>query len=666
MDAQQFLAKFELFSNAQAGVARLRELILTLAVHGRLVPQRQEDEPARGLLEKIRSEKEDLVKRGVLKRQKLSGPVNVADTPHQVPEQWAWVRLGAAAKKITDGTHHSPASFATGDFKYLSAKNIKSSGIDLTDVTYVPASVHREIYSRCDPEYGDVLYIKDGATTGVVAINTLKEQFSLLSSVGLIKPSCGLLSTYLALVMRSPFFYRSMRAGMKGVGITRVTLAKLEAALIPLPPLAEQSRIVAKVDELMALCDQLEKHQQARRKLQNASRQASLQAIAAVNNPHELQIAWTRLADNFGELFSTQEDVGGLRGLILNLAVRGLLVEQVESDEPVSSWLRRITTRKEELAKNKLIAKQIAFSDIPQHEYPFTVPKGWMFVRLGQITNKIGSGSTPRGGREVYVKEGVPFLRSQNVWNDGLRLADVAFITQEEHEAMSGTAVLGNDILLNITGASLGRCALVPPDFGTANVSQHVTIIRPSDLDVREYLHLCLLSPYSQELIWGRQVGMAREGLSKKVLEQFEIPMPPVAEQRRIIARVAKLMRLCDEIERQLSDASRLAQRLSAAAVSTLTGITTEQEQEVPVKAPQTEIIAPLRLGQAPDVKAQAPLATILARHQGEMSARDLWQRFGGEIDAFYAQLKTEVAHGWITEPGVAEMLEKVSDRAGA
>ena len=118
-------------------------------------------------------------------------------------------------------------------------------------------------------------------------------------------------------------------------------------------------------------------------------------------------------------------------------------------------------------------------------------------------------------------------------------------------------------------------------------------------------------------------------------------------------------MLVCDKLESQLRHCNEVAARLSVAAVAILTGIAIEQQEDEPVKAPQTELIAPLRLGPPPDVKAQAPLATLLTRHNGEMSARDLWQRFGGEIDAFYAQLKTEVAHGWIQEPAVAEMREK-------
>jgi type I restriction enzyme, S subunit len=130
-----------------------------------------------------------------------------------------------------------------------------------------------------------------------------------------------------------------------------------------------------------------------------------------------------------------------------------------------------------------------------------------------------------------------------------LEINDVAYISEETHKKMSNTAVISNDILLNITGASLGRCAVFPEGIGEANVSQHVTIIRPTISGTRDYLHHCILSPYIQNFVWGRQVGMAREGLSKKVLELFEMPLPPLAEQHRIVAKVDELMAICDTLK---------------------------------------------------------------------------------------------------------------------
>ena len=425
---------------------------------------------------------------------------------------------------------------------------------------------------------------------------------------------------------------------------------------LPLPPFAEQVRIVAKVDEMMALCDRLEVQQKDRLSLQGSLRLTILQQVTAATNIQELQSSWQNISENFPYLFSEAGDVSDLRNLILDLAVHGLLVDQNPKDEPIEVWLEGIRQKKKELLKTKQIAKQTSLTQVTEDEYPFALPKGWKFLRLIEITNKIGSGSTPRGGREVYVKEGIPFLRSQNIWNDGLRLDDVAYITPLVHEHMSNTAVQGNDILLNITGASLGRCALVPSDFGETNVSQHVTIIRLTDPEIRSYLHLCFLSPFTQTMIWGRQVGMAREGLSKKVLEQFEIPLPPVDEQKRIVKRVLELMRLCDNLEMQLGDARKLAQKLAVSCVNAITGIRIEEEEEL--KAPKTELISKLRLGESPGIKDQAPLASILARQNSELAAKDLWQHFGGEIDAFYAQLKQEVSKGWILEPAVAEMRE--------
>jgi type I restriction enzyme S subunit len=253
----QIAAHFDMLFTNEASIDQLKQVILQLAVMGKLVPQDPNDEPASVLLEKIAEEKARLVKEGKIKKQNPLPKINEEEKPFQLPIGWEWVRLGRALKKITDGTHHSPLNGEKGEYLYISAKNIKSEGIMLSNATYVTREVHDEIYSRCDPEYGDLLYIKDGATTGIVTINNLKEPFSMLSSVALLKVPKGILNSYLLLSLRSPYFYNEMRAGMTGVAITRVTLNKLDNAIISIPSLAEQHRIVAKVDELMAICDQL-------------------------------------------------------------------------------------------------------------------------------------------------------------------------------------------------------------------------------------------------------------------------------------------------------------------------------------------------------------------------------------------------------------------------
>ncbi|AKB32719.1 Type I restriction-modification system, specificity subunit S [Methanosarcina siciliae HI350] len=255
---QRICENFDLLYDNPENVEKLRQAILQLAVQGKLVEQNPEDEPASVLIEKIGTKKRQMVKEGKIKKVSPLKQVSECEFPFDLPKNWIWIRLGDGLLKLTDGTHHSPTNESTGDFKYITAKNIKTDGIDLTNITYVTSKIHEEIYSRCDPEYGDILYIKDGATTGVTVINDLEEQFSMLSSVALMKLPSEIENKYLLYMLRSPYFYSLMREGMSGVAITRVTLTKLNNALVPLPPLNEQKRIVEIVEQFMGLCDELE------------------------------------------------------------------------------------------------------------------------------------------------------------------------------------------------------------------------------------------------------------------------------------------------------------------------------------------------------------------------------------------------------------------------
>ncbi len=260
-----------------------------------------------------------------------------------------------------------------------------------------------------------------------------------------------------------------------------------------------------------------------------------------------------RLLKHFDQLAEAPDAVPRLRRFILDLAVRGKLVEQNPSDEPASELLKRIETEKRRLFTVGEIKRQEPLAVIAADEMPFPLPSGWCVQRMGWLAKKLGAGSTPRGGKSVYQEEGVPFLRSQNVHDDGVRLDDVALISRSIHEKMSGTHVQPLDILLNITGASIGRCALVPSHLREGNVSQHVAIIRLFFPDNREFVHLSLISPTYQQMIRDMEVGVSREGLSMRSLRLFPMILPPLAEQHRIVAKVDELMALCDELEARLT-----------------------------------------------------------------------------------------------------------------
>ena len=169
-----------------------------------------------------------------------------------------------------------------------------------------------------------------------------------------------------------------------------------------------------------------------------------------------------------------------------------------------------------------------------EDEIPFEVPEGWAWCRMKTLTCKLGAGSTPTGGASIYSSAGIKFIRSQNVYDDGLILDDIVYISDKINSKMRGSTVQSKDILLNITGGSIGRCALVPDDFDIGNVNQHVLIVRMVDCEVRNFVHTVLISPYLQSLITRRQVGSGRGGLSATTFSRFLIPIPPLLEQKKI------------------------------------------------------------------------------------------------------------------------------------
>ena len=175
---------------------------------------------------------------------------------------------------------------------------------------------------------------------------------------------------------------------------------------------------------------------------------------------------------------------------------------------------------------------------------PFEIPDGWCWTTVEEVCSKIGSGSTPKGSN--YSKEGIPFFRSQNVQNDGIVLSDIKYISDEVHQSMIGTEVVANDLLLNITGGSLGRCAVVPRDFDIGNVSQHVCILR-TVLVKPEYLHCFILSSFFSKSM--KITGSGREGLPKYNLEKMLLPLPPIQEQERIIIEAKQLQNNIDKID---------------------------------------------------------------------------------------------------------------------
>jgi len=671
MDAQQFLAEFGHIANAPGGIGKLRELILELAIKGQLLTTPDSATDARTLLSEITSFRVELVHAGKLRRPTPQPEIEDSELSFSLPTNWAFERLGNVCEIVRGVTFPSSKKQtirASGVVACLRTSNVQAE-VDWDDLIFID----EELVGREDQwvQKGDTIISMANSyeLVGKVAlVREVKERATFGGFIAAVRPHV-LEPDYLYLVLRSPYMQARMRVtASQTTNIANISLGGMRPIPTPIPPKEEQSRIVAKVDELMSLCDKLEAQQQARRKLQNNLRQSTLQAVASAASPHDLQATWTRLADNFGQLFHAPEDVDDLRKAVLDLAVSGYLSSHDKIDESASVLKEKILAAKHRGIGDGTFSRKKHVK--PEELAETTLPNHWTSITLDEAISTIDAGWSPAC---------LPSARDdENKWGI-LKTTAVQVLRFLPHEHKELPASLDprpqyqievGDILITRAGPKnrVGICCVVntaPPKLMISDKLIRFHIV--DDLINPRFVALCLSAGEPGRIVERLKSGMAdsQMNISQDKLRAITIPLPPREEQLRILTKIETFMKIVDIYSNGLRKGERIAEQIAAVAISALTGIAIEQEEE-PMKAPQTELIAPLRLGTTPGIKDQAPLATILARHNGEASAKDLWQRFGGEIDAFYAQLKTEVAHGWILEPAPAEVREKSADVVSA
>lgn len=545
---------FDTALESPEGIKKLRELILTLAMQGKLVPQDPNDPPASELLKEIRAEKERLIAEGKIKKQKELPEIKPAEVPYELPESWVWVRLGGISTKVSDGFHHSAKKLSTG-VKYISATHIFNGRIEWNSGLYVSEKEYKELLNKTNLKKGDILIVNRGAGCGDAAIIDSDERFCF-QNAAIIGFSQKLIYNKYILRNIHASRYSFLNNFIQGGAQPMLSNKLLSTHLFPFPPLAEQKRIVAKIDELMALCNKLEEQRTNRDQNRLAVHTSAINRLLTAADKKEFHTSWQFITRHFDPIYSVKENVAELKKAILTLAMQGKLVPQDANDQPASELLKEIQTEKEKLIAEGKIKKQKELPAVNPEEVPYEVPEGWGWDRLGNIVSKLGSGSTPRGGKEAYTSNGIMFFRSQNVYNDGIRTDKIAFIPIDIHEKMSNSKILPEDILFNITGGSLGRSALVPASFKEGNISQHVCIIRPIMM-YPKFIHLTSLCSYFHNYIPIAITGGGREGLQKNKMELFPISIPPLAEQKRIVAKIDELMALCDKLENQIDQATQ-------------------------------------------------------------------------------------------------------------
>ena len=487
----------------------LKNSILQLAVQGKLVEQRAEEGTARELLEQIKLEKDQLIKDKKIKKSKPLPEITEDEIPFEIPESWEWVRVGEVGS-LTRGSGIKRTEVVENGYPCVRYGELYTTYRTKFDRTV--SFVDKELFDKCHKIYnGDVAMTLTGENKTDIAMAVTYEGDEPIAMGG--DMTCWshhmMNPLYLVYFINSPYAISCKRNLATGDIIIHISNDKLASILMPVPPLAEQHRIVAKIEEILPYIEQYDK-------------------------------AYTKL-ETFNKKFP--ED---MKKSILQLAMQGKLVEQRPEEGTADEQYEQIVAEKAQLIRDGKIKKEKPLPEITEDEIPFEIPVSWKWVRLSAICEKIGSGSTPTGGKNVYQDDGILFLRSQNVYNDGLRFDGIAFISEELNRPNS--VVVAKDILLNITGGSIGRCALVPDDFDKANINQHVMIIRLVNLDLRFWVHFVIISAYIQQKIMDVQVGVSREGLSAEKLKNFIIPLPPLAEQKRIVAKIEELLPYCDQL----------------------------------------------------------------------------------------------------------------------
>ena len=558
--------KFEQLAELPSGIKRLRELVLQLAVQGKLVPQDPSNEPASELLKQIEAEKKRLVREGRIKAPKPLSPITEGEFPFALPSGWVWVRLKEITSKITDGDHQTPKRIAAG-CRLLSAKNVRDGFLDFDSCEFISEDDYLKSRERCLPETGDLLIVSVGGTIGRSSIVPIDCYFSLVRSVALIKP-LKLAPEYLKISMDSNLLQDAIHKNKRGGAQPCLYLSEIEKFVLCLPPLAEQHRIVERVNELMALCDQLEEELAKTAKKRQAYRASALNHLTSATTEQERTAVWQPFAQKFNDVIIDKQAVSDLRKTILQLAVQGKLVPQNPSDEPARELLKRIETEKKRLIKDGTLKPQKLLPFVTKEEQPFPLPSGWQWERLLNLGHT-QTGTTPETSIKDYFIGPYPFIKPADIYENG----EINYHNDSLSELGIKKARLINphSILMVCIGGSITKTGIVRQ---VSSCNQQINSVTPYYLEMTDLIYLVLKSPYFKKLILSIAPQTTLPILSKGKWETLPVPIPPLAEQHRIVERVNELMALCDQLEIELETTQHQGQALLNSLIYHLAEVT--------------------------------------------------------------------------------------------
>lgn len=538
---------FGLLATASGGMVRLRELVLTLAIEGKLVPQDPRDAPAGALLARVQARRKQLVAEGKIKAGKSEVPSANQHSSFDLPYGWEWICAADVCVVITDGDYQAPPKAESG-VPFLVIGDVRDGAVGLGSATrFVPLEYFNALDWGKRPLQGDILYTTVGSL-GIPVPVVQQQAFCFQRHIALLRPGLAELQAYITLALRSRLAFDQAASGATGIAQKTVPLSVLRRLRLPLPPLAEQSRIVARVEELMRLCDALEAKGQLEAEQHARLLGTLLGTLTDSSTPEELAANWQRVADHFDLLLDRPEAVDALEQTILQLAVRGLLVPQDPDDEPASLLLRRIRSDKERLMIEGRIKRDKPLPSLDDGEAPFQLPTGWSWVRLGSIAG-VERGGAPRPIEAFLTDspEGLNWIKIGDSEKGGKYITSTREKIRPEGLSKTRKVYPGDFLLTN--SMSFGR-----PYITQIEGCIHdgwLRISPPSSLD-KDYLYLLLSSSFMRELFTAAAAGGVVQNLNADKVRGVPIPVPPLAEQTRIVTRAAELRRLCADLRQRL------------------------------------------------------------------------------------------------------------------
>lgn len=561
MNRELLLQHFDRISEAPDSIPRLRRFILDLAVRGKLVEQDSNDEPAAELLKRIQAEKARLVKEGKIKKTSPLLPVEVEYHPFQLPTNWLWSRLG----EVGDWGSGSTPPRGNSDYYGNDVAWLKSGELgDSLSLSGSEERVTNLALEKCSfrlNKPGDILIAMYGATIGKLAI--LAEPAVTNQAVCGCTPFSGVFNKYLFLFLlsRREDFHGQSEGGAQ----PNISKVKIVSSPLALPPLAEQHRIVAKVDELMALCDQLEAERNKREARRDRLVASSLNRISTTT-AEEAKDATRFHLNHLPRLTTRTEHIKQLRQMLLDLVFKGLLSERWPDDGLGVDLIKEVAEHwQEENAKIRK-SKSPEITDFFACEPAFPTPDSWGWARLHTLCEQIGDidHKMPRA-----VPSGVPFLSAKDLKDNGeLDFSNPKYISEEDFIRLSRKVLpRRDDIIYSRIGAKLGKARLVEVDTQFL-ISYSCCLVRPLHKIINKHFLQIFLDSHlalRQAHLGVKSIGVPDLGLGE--IKAYRIPLPPLAEQFRIVAKVDELMALCDQMEVQLTTTEADSRRLLEAVL---------------------------------------------------------------------------------------------------